>query len=104
MTSLDDYIADADGNFGWQRRTPPCTPCQRPEAPGGTHLCDRRLHEVTSYGDTSDSEDGEAPPFEQDFARIWQAADKVVYSRTLRRCRPPGRAWSGSSTRRRSAP
>jgi dihydrofolate reductase len=83
MTSLDGYVADADGEFGW------AAPDEQVHAfvndlmrPVGTHLYGRRLYEVMQYWETGDTVEG-TPPVEQDFARIWQAADKVVYSRTL---------------------
>src|SRR5688500_3148507 len=47
--------------------------------PVGTHLYVRRMYEVMQYWDSVQG----APPVEQDFARIWQGADKVVYSTTL---------------------
>jgi dihydrofolate reductase len=83
MTSLDGYVADADGEFGW------AAPDEQVHAfvndlmrPVGTHLYGRRLYEVMQYWETADNEAG-VPPVEQDFARVWQAADKIVYSRTL---------------------
>jgi dihydrofolate reductase len=48
----------------------------------GTHLYGRRLYEVLVAWETVDT-DSDQPPFILDFARIWQAADKIVYSRTL---------------------
>jgi dihydrofolate reductase len=81
LTSLDGYVADADGEFGW------AAPDEQVHAfvndllrPVGTHLYGRRLYEVMQYWETAG--DG-APAVERDFARVWQAADKVVYSRTL---------------------
>ena len=51
-------------------------------APLGTHLYGRRLYEVMSAWETMDTVPG-APPYTVDFARIWQAAEKIVYSGTL---------------------
>ena len=48
----------------------------------GTHLLGRRMYEVMSYWDDPPMLD-EQPPVIHDFAAIWRAADKVVFSRTL---------------------
>jgi dihydrofolate reductase len=83
LTSLDGYINDEAGEFGWAE------PDEQVHAfvndlmrPVGTHLYGRRLYEVMQYWETGDTVEG-APPVEQDFARVWQAADKVVYSTIL---------------------
>jgi hypothetical protein len=55
--------------------------------PVGTYLYGRRLNEVMRYWETADTEPG-MPPVGQDFARVWQAADKIVYSRTLESTTP----------------
>jgi len=49
--------------------------------PVGTHLYGRRMYEVMIAWETLDLA-GE-PPVIQDFAEIWRAADKIVFSRTL---------------------
>jgi dihydrofolate reductase len=51
------------------------------ERPVGTYLLGRRMYEVMVYWETVTSSD--EPPFGRDFAEIWQAADKIVYSKTL---------------------
>jgi dihydrofolate reductase len=50
--------------------------------PLGTHLYGRRMYDVMTYWETA-SLDGERGDPEHDFAEIWRAADKIVYSRTL---------------------
>ena len=52
------------------------------ERPIGTYLYGRRMYEVMAYWETATTAGGGSPVAE-DFARIWQAADKIVYSRTL---------------------
>ena len=52
------------------------------ERPVGTYLYGRRMYEVMVYWETAHTLAGQSP-FVQDFARIWQAADKIVYSKTL---------------------
>ena len=50
--------------------------------PVGTYLLGRRMYEVLAYWDDPPGLD-EQPSFVREFAEIWRAADKVVYSRTL---------------------
>jgi dihydrofolate reductase len=82
ITSLDGYVADAAGDFGWAE----------PDAevhqfvndlmrPCGTHLYGRRLYEVMRAWETL-GVPGDPEPY-ADFGALWRAADKVVYSRTL---------------------
>jgi dihydrofolate reductase len=82
IMSLDGYIADEHGNFDWAA---PDEEVHRfvndLERPIGTYLYGRRMYEVMSAWETMGTPD--QPQVSQDFARIWQAADKVVYSRTL---------------------
>lgn len=49
----------------------------------GTHLLGRRMHEVMTYWDTASVDDPSEPAVMRDYAALWQASDKVVYSRTL---------------------
>jgi dihydrofolate reductase len=50
--------------------------------PVGTHLYGRRLYEVMAGWET-DPTLAEQSPVMRDFAELWQAADKIVYSTTL---------------------
>jgi dihydrofolate reductase len=82
-TSLDGFVSDPDGNFGWGA----------PEAEShrfaneqmrsiGTHLYGRRMYETMVYWETAHAEPDQ-PPFILEYARLWQAANKIVFSTTL---------------------
>jgi dihydrofolate reductase len=82
ITSLDGYVAGEDGNFDWAEPDEEVhTFINDLERPVGTYLLGRRMYEVMVAWETITLAD--QPPFLQDFARIWRAADKIVYSKTL---------------------
>jgi len=82
VTSLDGYVADEDGNFDWAAPDEEVhTFVNDLERPVGTYLYGRRMYEVMVDWETMNLAD--EPPFMQDFAEIWQAAEKIVHSRTL---------------------
>jgi dihydrofolate reductase len=82
ICSLDGYVADETGNFGWAAPSEEVHAfVNELERPIGTYLYGRRMYEVMSFWETADST-GEPAVFGE-FAAIWRAADKVVYSRTL---------------------
>lgn len=84
ITSLDGYVADEAGNFDWAAPDEEAhTFVNDLERPVGTYLYGRRMYEVMVYWETASPTLSDQTPFMQDFARIWQAADKVVYSTTL---------------------
>lgn len=80
-TSLDGYIS-GDGNFEWSAPSEETfsfmTELIRPM---GTHLYGRKEYETMAVWDTPEVLPGLTPGM-MDFARIWQQAEKVVYSRT----------------------
>ena len=85
IMSLDGYVADVDGNFDWAVPDEEVhTFINDLERSVGTYLCGRRMYEVMVSWETLHTL-ADQPPFMHDFAQIWQAADKIVYSKTLER-------------------
>jgi dihydrofolate reductase len=82
IASLDGYIEDRWGKFDWAE------PDQELHAfvnelarPVGTYLLGRRMYDVLVYWESIEL--AGQPPHIRDFAEIWRAADKIVYSKTL---------------------
>ncbi|MGH9213260.1 MAG: dihydrofolate reductase family protein [Acidimicrobiales bacterium] len=83
ITSLDGYIEDAEGRFDWAVPDAEVHAFVNDlERPVGTHLYGRRMYETMAAWQTVGDEPG-LPAAEADFAEVWRALDKVVYSRTL---------------------
>ncbi|HVS46034.1 MAG TPA: dihydrofolate reductase family protein [Verrucomicrobiae bacterium] len=78
--SLDGYIEDETGAFDWVNPDQVHAFITELLQPIGTHLYGRRLYETMAYWDGP--VEG-YPPEHRDFARIWQKAEKIVFSRTL---------------------
>ena len=83
ISSLDGYIEDGRGNFDWAAPDEEVHGfINNLERSAGTHLYGRRTYETLMVWETDPSLALESPLL-RDFAEIWQAADKIVYSRTL---------------------
>src|ERR1700759_5027078 len=83
IASLDGYIEDSTGDFSWAAPDEEVHQFVNDlERPVGTYLYGRRMYETMRYWETADATPGQRP-VSLDFALIWQAADKIVYSATL---------------------
>ena len=84
IASLDGYTADRNGNFDWAAPDEEVHSFVNDlERKVGTYLYGRRMYEVMRYWESTQAV-ADQHPVEMDYARIWRAADKIVYSSTLR--------------------
>jgi len=82
IASADGYVEDADGGFAWAEPDEELFRfVNELERPIGTYLYGRRLYQTMAPWETADQMG--QPSYVQDFTRIWQAADKIVFSTTL---------------------
>jgi dihydrofolate reductase len=82
IASLDGFVADEDGKFDWAAPDSEVHAFVNDLVRGvGTHLYGRRMYETMVAWETMTL--GDQPDLMRDFAAIWRAADKIVYSRTL---------------------
>jgi dihydrofolate reductase len=83
IQSVDGYVADRDGRFDWAEPDEELhTFANDLDRAVGTHLYGRRMYEVLVAWETM-HEVPNQPAYISDYAAIWRAADKVVYSSTL---------------------
>lgn len=83
IMSLDGYTQDEHGRFGWSAPDEEThTYIGELMSSFGTFLYGRRMYETMVYWETADQV-RDQPRFHLEFARQWQATEKIVYSRTL---------------------
>jgi dihydrofolate reductase len=84
IASLDGYIEDEHGKFDWAQPDEEVHAFANDlERDVGTHLYGRRMYEVMKVWDSDEILDGQ-PQVMRDYAEIWRASDKIVYSRSLK--------------------
>jgi|SRR5664280_92764 len=82
IASLDCFVEDSDGAFAWAEPTEEVFAfINQLEQPIGTYLYGRRMYETMVYWESNDAEFHLS--VEREFAEIWRAATKIVYSNTL---------------------
>jgi dihydrofolate reductase len=83
IASADGYTEDASGRFGWAAPDDEVLRFVNDlERPVGTYLYGRRMYETMVYWETAHTAPGQ-PASAREFASIWQAAGKIVFSATL---------------------
>lgn len=83
LASFDGFVADEDGNFDWAEPDEEVHAFVNDLSRSiGTHLFGRKMYDVMAAWENLPDFDTQ-PPVMQDFARIWQAAEKVVFSKTM---------------------
>ena len=83
ITSLDGYVEDRDGTIAWSAPDEEVlTFIDDLERPVGTYLYGRRMYETMVYWETAHTLPDQSAAV-QEFVKIWQAAEKIVYSKTL---------------------
>jgi dihydrofolate reductase len=83
IASLDGYVEDERGGFDWAAPDDELMAVVNDlERPIGTYLYGRRMYETMVYWETADT-GPDSSPGNRDFAELWRAAHKVVYSRSL---------------------
>jgi dihydrofolate reductase len=96
--SLDGYIVGPDGRFDWTAPDRDVFRFWIEAIRGvGVHLMGRRLYETMLYWETAD-QDGSLDEAELEWAALWKALPKVVFSTTLSAVRGNARLASGSLT------
>ena len=83
IASLDGYVADEEGKFDWAEPDAEVHAFINDlERPVGTYLYGRRMYETMAGWETDATLAAQSENM-GDFAQIWQAAEKIVYSKTL---------------------
>ncbi len=84
IASVDGYVEDEQGKFDWAAPDEEVHAFVNDlERPIGTYLYGRRMYETMVFWETVSTDDAQLA-VTRDFAEIWRAAEKIVYSRTLK--------------------
>ena len=87
LMSLDGYVADRSGNFDWAMPDAEVHAFVNELERGyGTLLYGRRMYDVMTFWEDQTALKDE-PKVVQEYGEIWRAADKIVFSRSLRAAR-----------------
>lgn len=90
IASFDGYVADENGNFDWGVPDEEVhTFVNELQRPASLYLYGRRLYDVMAWWETVPASGDANPAYIGDFAEIWRAADKIVYSTTLQTASTP---------------
>src|SRR6185436_19797330 len=96
IASLDGYLEDEEGRSDWGMPDEEVHAFANDlERPIGTHLYGRRMYETMVFWETASTE--AQPAVFGDYAALWRAAEKIVYSRTLQTVSARRRGSSASS-------
>lgn len=83
IASLDGYVEDAEGGFGWAAPDDEVHGFVNDlERSVGTYLYGRRMYQTMQFWETAQADPG-LTPVARDYADVWLGADKIVFSRTL---------------------
>jgi dihydrofolate reductase len=83
IASLDGFVEDREGRIEWAAPDEEVHAfVNELERPVHTYLYGRRMYETMLYWETAHLDQSQ-PAIVHDFTEIWQAAEKIVYSRTL---------------------
>ncbi|MEA2468707.1 MAG: hypothetical protein QOJ57_2833 [Thermoleophilaceae bacterium] len=93
--SLDGFIAGPGGEIDWGAPDEELHRFHNEQARElGAHFCGRRLYEEMVYWETAD-QNPSAGDIEVEFAHIWQALPKIVFSNTLEQVEGDARLATG---------
>jgi dihydrofolate reductase len=85
IASLDGYVEDELGRFDWAAPDDEVHVFVNDlERPIGTYLYGRRMYETMVFWETAGTGE-DSSDVARGFATLWRSAEKIVYSRTLRR-------------------